>query len=111
MTTAQGSDTELEISNMVAKTMRETHDHIFDGTFINGLTPHQYMTKKFSDWHTTHTNQLIDELLSELPKRERDYSKDNADEQSLKILVACSTAHNELLDQVTAILEKRKSND
>lgn len=38
-------DSDLDIANEVASIMRATHQHIIDGTFINGLTPHQYTTK------------------------------------------------------------------
>lgn len=39
------------------------------------------------------SRKAVEEAIGE---DDRDYSKDNADEESLKILVACSTACNEL---------------
>lgn len=53
-------------------------------------------------------NNLIDSLLASLPKPERDYSKDNADEESLRILTACAATYNELLSEVRTILMNRK---
>lgn len=40
------NDTELYVANEVADIMRNTHNHIVNGTFIEKLTPHQYTTKR-----------------------------------------------------------------
>lgn len=52
---------------------------------------------------------ITEAVLRTIGKDDRDYSHDNADEVSLKILVACSTACNELRSEIrTALTDKEK---
>lgn len=53
----------------------------------------------------THYKKLFLDIIGE---NDRDYSKDNADEQSLAILVACSTACNELKQELRQAVEGLK---
>lgn len=65
-----------------------------------GLKEYNRDTDKISSlidhYTTTKINEVLDAVEEAIGEDDRDYSQDNADEQSLKVLVATSTACNEL---------------
>lgn len=61
----------------------------------------------FNDTAISRINSIWRDYILELEcmKPDRDYSKDNADEQSLRILVACANSCNDLRQQLKKELE------
>lgn len=59
------------VSNYMAFVMGETHYPIIEGKFIEGLTPHQYTTKRVEALLTAHINTILSEIADEIKRKKR----------------------------------------
>jgi hypothetical protein len=111
MSDSTNSELDRQIEEAIKDGVSNTTGEWFNGWICPGLNLNEQQSQDLL-FHLTKTNRLkrnIKDLITQsnlallervnkevVGEDDRDYSKDNADEQSLKILVATSTACNDL---------------